>query len=163
MHMERPRQKGEYPLHMVMQRHTHFPYVLTSAVEETEESRDHQPEPTPYLTGEKVRGQQHLRVETDELAPGRGLLTLGGWEKPLAFQDVPHRLVADAIAQIAQGTYNAVIPPRAILTGHAHHEVFQLRSEEHTSELQSRLHLVCRLLLEKKKTTVIRPDQHASH
>ena len=27
------------------------------------------------------------------------------------------------------------------------------RSEEHTSELQSRLHLVCRLLLEKKKQT----------
>src|SRR2546422_3250928 len=27
----------------------------------------------------------------------------------------------------------------------------KLRSEEHTSELQSRLHLVCRLLLEKKK------------
>src|SRR2546429_5341915 len=34
------------------------------------------------------------------------------------------------------------------------HEIHQLRerSEEHTSELQSRLHLVCRLLLEKKKT-----------
>src|SRR2546422_10737729 len=28
---------------------------------------------------------------------------------------------------------------------------FRYRSEEHTSELQSRLHLVCRLLLEKKK------------
>src|SRR2546422_7862107 len=28
------------------------------------------------------------------------------------------------------------------------------RSEEHTSELQSRLHLVCRLLLEKKKTSI---------
>src|SRR2546429_6865140 len=28
------------------------------------------------------------------------------------------------------------------------------RSEEHTSELQSRLHLVCRLLLEKKKTNI---------
>src|SRR2546422_7582290 len=28
------------------------------------------------------------------------------------------------------------------------------RSEEHTSELQSRLHLVCRLLLEKKKKMV---------
>src|SRR2546429_5751676 len=28
------------------------------------------------------------------------------------------------------------------------------RSEEHTSELQSRLHLVCRLLLEKKKNQV---------
>src|SRR2546422_2852107 len=33
------------------------------------------------------------------------------------------------------------------------------RSEEHTSELQSRLHLVCRLLLEKKKTkTTINPS-----
>src|SRR2546429_5658122 len=30
------------------------------------------------------------------------------------------------------------------------------RSEEHTSELQSRLHLVCRLLLEKKKKGKIR-------
>src|SRR5205809_964801 len=29
--------------------------------------------------------------------------------------------------------------------------IFGYRSEEHTSELQSRLHLVCRLLLEKKK------------
>src|SRR5687768_17665120 len=28
------------------------------------------------------------------------------------------------------------------------------RSEEHTSELQSRLHLVCRLLLEKKKPSI---------
>src|SRR5690625_6817641 len=31
--------------------------------------------------------------------------------------------------------------------------IVALRSEEHTSELQSRGHLVCRLLLEKKKTT----------
>src|SRR2546422_5250245 len=34
-----------------------------------------------------------------------------------------------------------------------HGEADAARSEEHTSELQSRLHLVCRLLLEKKKTT----------
>src|SRR5690625_5372817 len=34
----------------------------------------------------------------------------------------------------------------------------QLRSEEHTSELQSRGHLVCRLLLEKKKNTNIAID-----
>src|SRR2546422_3525850 len=31
------------------------------------------------------------------------------------------------------------------------HTASEARSEEHTSELQSRLHLVCRLLLEKKK------------
>src|SRR2546422_7080747 len=45
-----------------------------------------------------------------------------------------------------------------------HHEreaettLFSLRSEEHTSELQSRLHLVCRLLLEKKKRVRQRPN-----
>src|SRR3712207_8497107 len=32
------------------------------------------------------------------------------------------------------------------------HEVLGMRSEEHTSELQSRQYLVCRLLLEKKNT-----------
>src|SRR2546422_4770202 len=34
------------------------------------------------------------------------------------------------------------------------------RSEEHTSELQSRLHLVCRLLLEKKKKGTKRMSNH---
>src|SRR3712207_7781068 len=36
--------------------------------------------------------------------------------------------------------------------------VLGLRSEEHTSELQSRQYLVCRLLLEKKKHTAIKPS-----
>src|SRR2546429_3482981 len=36
------------------------------------------------------------------------------------------------------------------------------RSEEHTSELQSRLHLVCRLLLEKKKNNTY-TVQHTNH
>src|SRR5260370_19327586 len=35
--------------------------------------------------------------------------------------------------------------------------VFASRSEEHTSELQSHLNLVCRLLLEKKKTAKAAP------
>src|SRR5690554_7594817 len=35
-----------------------------------------------------------------------------------------------------------------------------VRSEEHTSELQSRPHLVCRLLLEKKKTKYHKIDLH---
>src|SRR3989449_8443133 len=41
----------------------------------------------------------------------------------------------------------------------------RVRSEEHTSELQSRLHLVCRLLLEKKKKQIrtnLHPFNHAS-
>src|SRR2546429_5303656 len=39
--------------------------------------------------------------------------------------------------------------------------VREYRSEEHTSELQSRLHLVCRLLLEKKKNrTIIKTSKY---
>src|SRR2546422_3064250 len=39
------------------------------------------------------------------------------------------------------------------------------RSEEHTSELQSRLHLVCRLLLEKKKKILhqLLEHRHRNH
>src|SRR2546429_3713126 len=36
------------------------------------------------------------------------------------------------------------------------------RSEEHTSELQSRLHLVCRLLLEKKKNNIAARGIHVA-
>src|SRR3712207_9010504 len=43
-----------------------------------------------------------------------------------------------------------VFPERLIVAGNSR------RSEEHTSELQSRQYLVCRLLLEKKK-----PDRHS--
>src|SRR2546429_6426835 len=38
--------------------------------------------------------------------------------------------------------------------------VSPVRSEEHTSELQSRLHLVCRLLLEKKKKISTKRHKH---
>src|SRR2546429_5818892 len=40
-------------------------------------------------------------------------------------------------------------------------QLLRFRSEEHTSELQSRLHLVCRLLLEKKKMTIASPTSVA--
>src|SRR2546422_8561314 len=51
-----------------------------------------------------------------------------------------HRHIADRTAQSSDVVGSAVV-----------HRRENLRSEEHTSELQSRLHLVCRLLLEKKK------------
>src|SRR2546422_3645175 len=44
------------------------------------------------------------------------------------------------------------LEPRGMPPLHRVEPIEQPRSEEHTSELQSRLHLVCRLLLEKKKT-----------
>ena len=52
-------------------------------------------------------------------------------------------------SDIEDGIGDAVV----VLTNLAHlcDTDIEYRSEEHTSELQSRLHLVCRLLLEKKK------------
>src|SRR2546422_3158998 len=44
---------------------------------------------------------------------------------------------------------------------HPHKTEKNARSEEHTSELQSRLHLVCRLLLEKKKNNKL-TDVHVA-
>src|SRR4051812_49804202 len=41
--------------------------------------------------------------------------------------------------------------------------VYYERSEEHTSELQSHVNLVCRLLLEKKKQTTIKPQRTQLH
>src|SRR5438876_5763399 len=46
----------------------------------------------------------------------------------------------------------------AVRDGHRHRQI-EKRSEEHTSELQSPVHLVCRLLLEKKK----KPDTKTSY
>src|SRR2546422_3812843 len=67
----------------------------------------------------------------------RGLF--GGWERiaktPAADRDAPLHLRDD-------GPFDPSGLGRA---------AGRERSEEHTSELQSRLHLVCRLLLEKKK------------
>src|SRR2546429_5924659 len=56
-----------------------------------------------------------------------------------------------------QRAHGGELPPAQLRVGpiHAHRRRGAApRSEEHTSELQSRLHLVCRLLLEKKKTHI---------
>src|SRR2546422_3155009 len=59
------------------------------------------------------------------------------------------------VIQIEPGTYTEAIHisvPHLALVGQRGRDGAGVRSEEHTSELQSRLHLVCRLLLEKKKS-----------
>src|SRR5690625_6355376 len=47
----------------------------------------------------------------------------------------------------------ALTPPKEMPKSLTSNKLISPRSEEHTSELQSRGHLVCRLLLEKKNTT----------
>src|SRR5256884_6522673 len=59
----------------------------------------------------------------------------------------PHRHQAVERARVTAA------PGSIVETGGRDGRCNKIRSEEHTSELQSRLHLVCRLLLEKKKPT----------
>src|SRR5256885_9481473 len=71
-------------------------------------------------------------------------------------EEVPVR--EEAASQVAAEEVQAVVEGAEHAhqcSGHFHREL-QMRSEEHTSELQSPCNLVCRLLLEKKNL----PDPH---
>src|SRR2546429_1169996 len=59
------------------------------------------------------------------------------------------RQVTESLGIVPTGTPS----PGALAAALHQRRGAERRSEEHTSELQSRLHLVCRLLLEKKKPT----------
>src|SRR5687767_15302554 len=55
--------------------------------------------------------------------------------------------------QLANGSFDGkqLVDPEQLAETKTPHTVIRMRSEEHTSELQSLAYLVCRLLLEKKK------------
>src|SRR2546422_7925747 len=77
-----------------------------------------------------------------------------------AMQDPEQRREPDRVLALTRNDVRVRPALPAAHRPHSHRE----RSEEHTSELQSRLHLVCRLLLEKKKkknTTDIYTNQCA--
>src|SRR2546422_7373976 len=64
----------------------------------------------------------------------------------------PHgRVASRAWCRVRQGDAHRAEHPEAVEVALRPVQLILARSEEHTSELQSRLHLVCRLLLEKKK------------
>src|SRR2546422_3469634 len=66
--------------------------------------------------------------------------------------DVSHRWTGRARIVIPECRHEPAEVRRARRTSaNCRRRPHHVRSEEHTSELQSRLHLVCRLLLEKKK------------
>jgi len=88
---------------------------------------------------------------------GLDLLGLKTTERSSPFEGasgITHPLISESVTQFQSQAYKEMLPPggpvRTRLMGiqdAAHEE----QAKEHTSELQSRLHLVCRLLLEKKK------------
>src|SRR2546422_5632658 len=79
----------------------------------------------------------------------KALPTLLGWGITFLRNSAPAAFERNTLANLRLALYSLRV-------------MRDLRSEEHTSELQSRLHLVCRLLLEKKKTLRLHPTRPAS-
>src|SRR2546422_7208486 len=69
---------------------------------------------------------------------------------------------AGAPSEAGSSPYSKIERPQRSLFRSIFGSHFSVRSEEHTSELQSRLHLVCRLLLEKKKKKYRLPSHSRS-
>src|SRR5688572_31598714 len=97
------------------------------------------PQPTlfPYTT---LFRSQHVHTDGGHEARGEGGPARLGEFAQLAQRDALHPLHREK-------------EPRFVLAEVEHLNHVRVRSEEHTSELQSQSNLVCRLLLEKKKHT----------
>src|SRR5690625_6093215 len=92
------------------------------------------------------------RALLDDLQQRREEAQLGGGKKRIEAQHAKNKLTARERLDILldEGSFEEL----GMFVRHQSHDFGldkQRRSEEHTSELQSRGHLVCRLLLEKKK------------
>src|SRR3712207_4332516 len=83
-----------------------------------------------------------------ELENGSRIVTLPGTEKTIRGFSGTALLVLDEAARVADELYFAVKPMLAVSGSALMMLTTPYRSEEHTSELQSRQYLVCRLLLE---------------
>src|SRR5260370_29319055 len=95
-----------------------------------------------------ARGEIHVRSRTAMITSGeasKGLAAVSAAIQAL-FPDAAERPRIEAIGICAPGPLN---PVTGIIINPPNLAIW--RSEEHTSELQSHLNLVCRLLLEKKK------------
>src|SRR3712207_8603486 len=79
------------------------------------------------------------------------------------FRSKPSLCLQPFVESFWEGQFNTAasilhqqqVPPRGLVQLIFHLTDLRCRSEEHTSELQSRQYLVCRLLLEKKKHNII--------
>src|SRR2546422_3288713 len=89
------------------------------------------------------------------LAPGSSFMTtrpsFSQWDPPCAIYAIPGTVFDGLGALFIRSPHHCFTAASIhIGSGSGRFITVGMRSEEHTSELQSRLHLVCRLLLEKK-------------
>src|SRR2546429_3715506 len=109
-----------------------------------------EPSGREFLRGAAVAATGTAALAFPMVAKAQGPITMR-WQSTWPQKDIFHEYALDFAKKVNDMTGGDlkidVLPAGAVVPA------FGLRSEEHTSELQSRLHLVCRLLLEKKKIT----------
>ena len=105
-----------------MRRHAGYVDLPARKMDEKQHVVRHSPCGCPDLGGEEIGRNEDLHMRANELMPGRRFLSLRRWRNPMPSQDIPHGLVAYTIAQMRERSSDAIIAPRTILLGHAHHQ-----------------------------------------
>jgi hypothetical protein len=78
--------------------------------------------PSKYLNGEEVGACQDGDVRGDEIPPGGILAASRCRLDPVPAEDVARRLIGDGVAEIGQGSDDAVVTPARVLSGEADDE-----------------------------------------
>src|SRR5215471_21377455 len=73
--------------------------------------------PGEYFDGEEVGTCQDGHVGSDEILPGSILAPPGCRLDPVSAKDVAHRLIGNGVAEIGQGSDDAIVFPAGILSG----------------------------------------------
>src|SRR2546428_1981040 len=116
--------------------------------------------PTPKLTlASEVKYLKGVGPARAEILASRGIRTVEDllYYSPFRYED---RTRLTPIRDLVPGQTTTVLAnvlACGLLRTRRGLHIYDLRSEEHTSELQSRSDLVCRLLLEKKNRLVVMP------
>ncbi len=98
-----------------------------------------EPTPSQNFDGEEVGSRKHSHVCGDEVFPGRGLAAFGrGWDA-VALQHVSDSLVRHVVAEISEGASQPIVPPGAVLLGHADDERLDLRADSRPSWIRAML------------------------
>ena len=88
-------------------------------IEEEKDVVGDEPTSGQDLDGEEVCSRKHSHVGGDEILPGGGLATFGrGWDA-VTLQHVSDRLIRYVMAEIGEGAGEPIVPPTAVLLGHA--------------------------------------------
>ena len=85
--------------------------------------------PGEHFDGEEVSTCQDGHMGGNEILPGGILAPLGSGLDAISAKDVAHRLIGNGVAEIGQGSHDAVVSPAGVLSGEAHNEGFQFRRD----------------------------------